>query len=334
MAREHLLVRGVDCFPSSLKVPFMQAVPDNLRCKLCRNVSTRIVMDTDDHTYCQDCINMVDEGGTFRCVVDDVVEHIATLRTCPDAWKKILGLTVKCPKSNCMYQATLQDLQVHYPNCRSEGVRCPLCNTCVSAEGLALHTNQECPQRDLECPFCQKEQKACTLDEHMEACDQRPATCEHCHTDFETFLEVRDFHYAVCPRKPIGCPYTRFGCKFVGIREEVDAHTRQDQHIKMVIDNFECQRRELREVKDKFEQLQTLVRNLEESRSEDLQHRLSLEDELRAANNEIKALKQTVDSYFKRGEDTDVKVQELYQRIDIFATPMGELLKNIAAQNL
>lgn len=357
-----LCIRGVSSLPQTAKVTFLQAVPHSLQCNLCHNLSTELLRDSDDHAYCQSCINMLNEDGTFTCVVDEAVEDIRNLRPCTDGWGQVLDLIVNCPKQKvgCKFQASLRDLLVHYPNCQrdrsgavSDMVDCPLCKRAFDAKELTAHMTDECKERLLECSFCEGYFKEWTLDEHMSICDERPETCEFCGTQFETFAELRDNHYDVCVKKPVDCPYMSFGCGFQGLRKELSEHlsnsldihtTTLVQAMVDVMQDIKGMKKEvmqlraqvaaaenIKEVKGEIRQLRNKIGEVQNTQSETLQHRLTMEDKVNMVSERLQTLERTTANVAKDAATGAAdRLAELETRVNELSEPMHNLLRNVA----
>ncbi|XP_070383611.1 uncharacterized protein [Dermacentor albipictus] len=129
----------------------------------------------------------------------------------------------------------IQGQNIHY---KFRTVMCPLCEQEVSRKALAEHLNDTCEQRFLKCRYCSLDVEACHLQDHMDVCEEMPATCHHCKKEFNTFAELRDEHLAVCPLKPVKCPYYRLGCNFQATNKETEKHTASCKQVTSFIDRF------------------------------------------------------------------------------------------------
>eukprot|EP00250_Pteridium_aquilinum_P002976 c13270_g1_i1 orf=372-989(-) len=67
----------------------------------------------------------------------------------------------------------------HYDDVHAP-VKCSLCDEAIERELLILHQNEKCPQRMLECSFCDFPVAAIDLDAHTDHCGNRTEMCIPC----------------------------------------------------------------------------------------------------------------------------------------------------------
>ncbi|XP_049512562.1 TNF receptor-associated factor 6 isoform X2 [Dermacentor silvarum] len=123
---------------------------------------------------------------------------------------------------------------------------------------------------------------------HMEDCDQRPATCDHCQMDCDTFAELRDVHLPLCSSKPVKCPYARLGCNFQASNKEMEKHICSCQHMTALIDRVINLEVKLQEVRTENEQLRQLIAEKEEVfKKTDEYFRANMQEDLEELRTEV-----------------------------------------------
>ncbi|XP_075530786.1 TNF receptor-associated factor 5-like isoform X2 [Dermacentor variabilis] len=138
--------------------------------------------------------------------------------------------------------------------------------------------------------------------DHMDVCNQIAATCNHCKREFNTFAELRDEHLAVCPLKPMRCPYYRLGCNFQATNKEMEKHTASCKRVTSFVDRFLDLEEKLLELRSENEGLRKMI-----SESEDV----------------IRKMQQTEQALVTR-------IQNLENQRSVFEEPLEQLLAEIA----
>ncbi|XP_075530261.1 uncharacterized protein LOC142563562 [Dermacentor variabilis] len=138
--------------------------------------------------------------------------------------------------------------------------------------------------------------------DHMDVCNQIAATSNHCNREFNTFAELRDEHLAVCPLKPMRCPYYRLGCNFQATNKEMEKHTASCKHVTSFVDRFLDLEEKLLELRSENEGLRKMI-----SESEDV----------------IRKMQQTEQALVTR-------IQNLENQRSVFEEPLEQLLAEIA----
>lgn len=356
MAKE-VCIRGIGCLPETTKVTFVEAVPPSFLCSLCNNLSSQLLKDSGGHTYCLFCMKMLNDDGIFTCVEDETEEEVAKLESMEDAWQQAQRLVVKCPKykMGCKFQASLKDLQLHYPTCQRDKdmVVCSFCKDQFDSKEIGSHMKDYCPERPLDCPFCKNSFKERLLDDHTATCEQRPETCEFCSTPFDTYAELRDVHLDVCEKKPTDCPFKSFGCGFEGLRAEIAIHLQDslDIHNATLVKALVSVTQDVKVIKKEVLQLQAqlaaaekkkaekgevqLLRNrignVENAQSEALQHQLTMEQNMEDVSSRVKTAERTMANIAKdAASGVAERLTQIEAHLNVFSEPMNELLKNVA----
>ncbi|XP_054933724.1 TNF receptor-associated factor 2-like [Dermacentor andersoni] len=308
-------------------VTFVADVPNTLLCAKCRNISSEILADPDGHLYCRPCLRMMENDGAIDCCVDKATYRMKDMETRNDTFLEALDLVAMCPKESCTYKATLREVMGHYVNCRARAVMCPLCEQKVSSKALSEHLNDTCEQRLLKCRYCSLDVEACHLKDHMDVCDQIPATCKHCKREFNTFAELRDEHLAVCPLKPMKCPYYRLGCNFQATNKEMEKHTASCKHVTSFVDRFLDLEEKLLDARAGYDELRRRTSETEKafrelrSENEGLRKMISKNEEvIRIVQNRT----------MQNNPMTEKRLRELEEKHALLETPLEELLVEIA----
>ena len=177
-------------------------------------------------TFCQLCIQRWRQTSNAcpQC-------RKATTRTTPDPRleRQILSLAVYCPNyiHGCEWSGELRSMEDHSRECECAMETCPNegCGKKVFAKLLTDHTEQHCPQRQVECPFCK--QSTITDQPHTSPPLQHKAPINQ-PSKFAvvsmapplfpqparavppppplTFKELCETHHSSCTKWPVYCP--------------------------------------------------------------------------------------------------------------------------------
>ncbi|KAH7934382.1 hypothetical protein HPB49_025337 [Dermacentor silvarum] len=165
-------------------------------------------------------------------------------------------------------------------------------------------------------------------DTHMEDCDQRPATCDHCQMDCDTFAELRDVHLPLCSSKPVKCPYARLGCNFQASNKEMEKHICSCQHMTALIDRVINLEVKLQEVRTENEQLRQLIAEKEEVfKKTDEYFRANMQEDLEELRTEVLQVR---NGAFQTEPQIKERLRALEEKHAILEEPLENLLAEIA----
>ncbi|XP_078235653.1 XIAP-associated factor 1 isoform X2 [Pogona vitticeps] len=82
-----------------------------------------------------------------------------------------------CPE--CEEPVALKDMKAHHGEAHQQ-VRCRLCHQAMQQYLLQHHEAEECPERPVQCRFCDLELPFQRLQPHLEACGSRTTSCWDC----------------------------------------------------------------------------------------------------------------------------------------------------------
>lgn len=328
MAIRKLLVKDQNRTFEDKLVTFAADVPGRVLCALCVNICSELLADPHGHLYCRSCLGMLDTDGMIECCVDSATHRTEDMENRSERFLDALKLTATCPNETCSYQGTLREVMGHYKSCKIKTVKCPLCDQEISIKLLNQHINKACEQRLLCCPFCSLEVVAIQLETHMEDCDQRPATCDHCQMDCDTFAELRDVHLPLCSSKPVKCPYARLGCNFQASNKEMEKHICSCQHMTALIDRVINLEVKLQEVRTENEQLRQLIAEKEEVfKKTDEYFRANMQEDLEELRTEVLQVR---NGAFQTEPQIKERLRALEEKHAILEEPLENLLAEIA----
>ncbi|XP_075530785.1 uncharacterized protein LOC142563936 isoform X1 [Dermacentor variabilis] len=174
---------------------------------------------------------------------------------------------------------------------------CPRCAEFKTYSSMKAHLVEKHSNPPMKMLWTQSENS-----DHMDVCNQIAATCNHCKREFNTFAELRDEHLAVCPLKPMRCPYYRLGCNFQATNKEMEKHTASCKRVTSFVDRFLDLEEKLLELRSENEGLRKMI-----SESEDV----------------IRKMQQTEQALVTR-------IQNLENQRSVFEEPLEQLLAEIA----
>ncbi|XP_077528796.1 TNF receptor-associated factor 3-like [Haemaphysalis longicornis] len=293
-------VRDVDGLPNGVLL-FEKKLKPELICCTCNAVTQKGRKDGNGHIYCQVCVLVhVDKFKKFTCSLCGCQADIKDMTGNEKEWEMLKQMKAACPNDKaCPFTGTLQDVLRHYKTCRCQGkVKCPLCDSLQDNKTVGDHIRDACPQRPMNCTFCNAEVEACNKLKHEVCCRQRPDSCKHCGRDFETAAELEDQHLPKCPRVPVHCSFSTLGCTFYGARREVTAHESSGEHTVLLVREVSLLKEENKRLQgslqkkekhyeERFKAVQDVVARLEGEMQRLKQQNVQMNEKLKAQEQQL-----------------------------------------------
>ncbi|XP_070383813.1 TNF receptor-associated factor family protein DDB_G0285149-like [Dermacentor albipictus] len=287
---------------------------------------------SEEITECPECLEHIKKG--------DYEEHVIQCRI-KDEEKKAGGCARVKEEEDGKSEDKKRDDDIQELETKIQGqninykfrtVMCPLCEQEVSRKALAEHLNDTCEQRFLKCRYCSLDVEACHLQDHMDVCEEMPATCNHCKREFNTFAELRDEHLAVCPLKPMKCPYYRLGCNFQATNKEMEKHTASCKRVTSFVDRFLDLEEKLLDARAGYDELRRRTSETEKAfrelrlENEGLRKMISKNEEV----NQIVQNRKMQNRTMQNDPMTEKRLRELEEKHALLETPLEKLLVEIA----
>ena len=252
--------------PVGFEYEFVDQVPEDYFCKLCKHVAREPNLVTCcSEILCKACVDMIvqDKKLCPSCQDSELtsVKHVKYQRN-------ILALEVRCTmkERGCEWTGQLQHLDAHLDvttgDCQYVDVECPKkCVQKVQKRNVDTHLANECPNRDYRCPHCNFANKYHVVSNHFDVCPYYPLACPNrCGATFERD-DLQD-HMKMCRLEEVQCVFSSAGCQAKFIRENKDEHMDQNtqKHLALmpaatlrISQDFE---RKLQEQQEVFEKKQ------------------------------------------------------------------------------
>ncbi|KAK5874338.1 hypothetical protein PBY51_019293 [Eleginops maclovinus] len=232
-------------FSSSLSASLQAAVPlqgydvefdppleSKYECPICLMALRNAIQTPCGHRFCKNCIEKSIRDAGQRCPVDN--ERLSEEQLFPDnfAKREILSLMVRCSNSGCGDRMELRHLEKHLAQCEFATVPCPQCQQSVRQSQLEEHTTVECKRRPVSCPDC----VACFVHEdrelHEQQCPFANVKCQYCEMDLIRD-QIESHCDTDCPKAPIACNFSTFGCKERMQRHNLAQHMQEFTQMHM-----------------------------------------------------------------------------------------------------
>lgn len=214
-------------------VEFDPPLESKYECPICLMALRNAIQTRCGHRFCKSCIEKSIRDTGQRCPVDN--EMLSEDQLFPDnfAKREILSLTVRCPNSGCGEKMELRHLESHLAQCEFATVPCPQCQQSVKKSCLEEHATAECQRRPMSCPDC----VACFVYEekelHEQQCPFASVTCQYCELDL--IRDQMESHCDTdCPKAPIACNFSIFGCKERMQRHNLAQHMQEFTQMHML----------------------------------------------------------------------------------------------------
>ncbi|MBN3302862.1 TRAF3 factor, partial [Amia calva] len=309
-------------------------------CEACRLVLCSPWQTECGHRFCKTCITDLLSKPGAMCPADGepLFEDKIFKDVCCN--KEIMDLKVFCrsEKNGCKEQMSLKQVLDHLNVCPYFEVPCPhnKCKDKMMRKDISEHLSRKCKYRESTCEFCKRKMSLTEIQKHKETvCPAYPVACPNkCSCPSKILRSELPSHQLDCPNAQASCMFTRYGCTFKGLNQEMRAHEAKciSDHLKLMvarnsaleakastermeevksdlherykvlpglnsrISEMEARYEELREKTKQMEQKICSIQKLASSHSEKL---LEVEMELRAlraARDELETLRCTVET--------------------------------------
>ncbi|TDH16793.1 hypothetical protein EPR50_G00001740 [Perca flavescens] len=213
-------------------VEFDPPLESKYECPICLMALRNAIQTPCGHRFCKHCIEKSIRDTGQRCPVDN--ERLLEDQLFPDnfAKREILSLTVRCPNSGCAEKMELRSLENHLAQCQFATVPCPQCQQSVRKSHLEEHTTVECQRRPVSCPDCLAHFVYEESELHEQQCPFASVKCQYCEMDL-TRDQMESHCDTDCPKAPIACNFSTFGCKERMQRHNLAQHMQEFTQMHM-----------------------------------------------------------------------------------------------------
>lgn len=210
-------------------------------CEECRLVLCQPRQTECGHRFCETCIlNLLSKPNPV-CPADKepLFEDKIFRDVC--CHREIMALKVFCrsQKNGCQEQMSLQQVMEHLNVCAYFEVPCPLgkCKERMMRKDIPDHLSWNCKYREAACEYCKHKMPITELQKHKETlCPAFPVSCpNHCSSPSILRSELPS-HQHDCPMAHVTCSYSRLGCTFKGLNQEMREHESSfaSEHLHMM----------------------------------------------------------------------------------------------------
>ncbi|KAK2853704.1 hypothetical protein Q5P01_006365 [Channa striata] len=215
-------------------VEFDPPLESKYECPICLMALRNAIQTPCGHRFCKNCIEKSIRDTGQRCPVDN--EMLSEDQLFPDnfAKREILSLTVRCPNCGCSEKMELRQLDVrrHLKQCEFSTVLCSQCQQSIRKSHLEQHKTSECQKRLVSCPDCVEYFVFEERELHEECCPFANVKCQYCEMDL--IRDQMESHCDTdCPKAPIACNFSAFGCKEKMQRHNLAQHMQEFTQMHM-----------------------------------------------------------------------------------------------------
>ena len=157
----------------------------------------------------------------------------------------IRALPVKCNnvERGCEWEGTVGTLDEHVAVCKFTPVPCP--NQCKEEDKITLcmrkdldhHVNNECPNRDYKCEYCEKKGTYANITQiHDSVCKKKKIPCTNTECTETIKRGKMKHHLDDCDYTIISCKYKKIGCDVELKRKDMPVHEKDDKvHLHLAL---------------------------------------------------------------------------------------------------
>ncbi|CAN9506646.1 unnamed protein product [Ophioblennius macclurei] len=214
-------------------VEFDPPLESKYECPICLMALRNAIQTRCGHRFCKSCIEKSIRDTGQRCPVDN--EMLSEDQLFPDnfAKREILSLTVRCPNSGCVDKMELRHLEDHLALCKFATAICSQCQQSVRKSYLEEHETSECQRRPMSCPDCVASFVFEENELHKQQCPFATVTCQYCELDLIRD-QMKSHCDTDCPKAPIACNFSIFGCKERMQRHNLAQHMQEFTQMHML----------------------------------------------------------------------------------------------------
>ncbi|XP_072834501.2 XIAP-associated factor 1 isoform X3 [Pogona vitticeps] len=131
----------------------------------------------------------VEDGAPLKLEMEAAAADSAALRVCGNCKRDVAAANFSLHEAHCQRflaicpeceePVALKDMKAHHGEAHQQ-VRCRLCHQAMQQYLLQHHEAEECPERPVQCRFCDLELPFQRLQPHLEACGSRTTSCWDC----------------------------------------------------------------------------------------------------------------------------------------------------------
>ncbi|XP_078405000.1 TNF receptor-associated factor 6 [Cetorhinus maximus] len=232
-------------------VEFDPPLENKYECPICLMALREAVQTPCGHRFCRGCIVKSIRDAGHKCPVDN--EMLMEAQLFPDnfAKREILSLTVKCPNKGCYQKMELRHLEDHQEQCEYAFVDCPQCAALLWRKELQEHMESDCPKRPVACENCAMLMAYQDKKDHDLNCPLANVTCEYCNMELireqagphfifltlgKMLLWMPNHYNLDCPKAPVPCTFSVFGCPEKMQRNDLAMHLQDytQAHMRMM----------------------------------------------------------------------------------------------------
>nr|XP_020657329.1 XIAP-associated factor 1 isoform X2 [Pogona vitticeps] len=131
----------------------------------------------------------VEDRAPLKLEMEAAAADSAALRVCGNCKRDVAAANFSLHEAHCQRflaicpeceePVALKDMKAHHGEAHQQ-VRCRLCHQAMQQYLLQHHEAEECPERPVQCRFCDLELPFQRLQPHLEACGSRTTSCWDC----------------------------------------------------------------------------------------------------------------------------------------------------------
>ncbi|XP_041371123.1 TNF receptor-associated factor 2-like [Gigantopelta aegis] len=188
-------------------------------CGLCKKILRDPLQSFCGHRFCKECVkktigsssNVPCPSCTEEHIEDGEYNMLKSEQMFPDnaVKREMIRQSAMCANSGCTWRGVFKDYTAHEQACDYRTFPCTQCGQSISGPRMNDHLSKDCPQRPIQCKYCNATIVQADMEEHNQICQKYPTKCDNCGKKKIPREQLQDHLQRDCSKRTVQCP---LGC--------------------------------------------------------------------------------------------------------------------------
>uniref|UniRef100_A0A8C9W884 TNF receptor-associated factor n=1 Tax=Scleropages formosus TaxID=113540 RepID=A0A8C9W884_SCLFO len=287
-------------------------------CEACHFVLCNPKQTECGHRFCETCILDLLSKRDPVCPVDmePLFEDKIFRDVCCN--REIMALKVYCrnEKNGCKEQMSLHQVMDHLNVCPYFEVPCPLgkCKEKMMRKDMPDHLAWKCKYRETTCEFCKHKMALTEIQKHKETvCPAFPVACPNNCTYSSILRSELSSHQHDCPKAQVSCAFTRYGCTFKGLNQDMKDHDSSfvSEHLRMMATRNAALEAKVEDVKGELQERYKVLPGLNSRLSEMESCLEEMREKSRQVEQKLSSMQKVLSSHTEKMLEIELELRSL-----------------------